>query len=914
MAPAGRTREPSVERSPEYEDFIRSLADYHEKRGTTLEREPRVGNRHVDLLRLYKTVVERGGYDVVSAEKLAWRSLGHHFNLGTSNLPALAFNLKTAYYKNLAAYEITYVHKKEPPPKEILEDVTARGAALLTRTLENFKPPGSREQGQLVNGDDSDHSGDEGQGTPSRDKGGSEEPGSIGRVTRGLRQAPPQRVLFQPDLSSSRQTRNASANMSSPHSTSQYLGGSINSSSNPTSMSFTVANYEPRPQMPLTLRPVITPGNNPELFKQRQKALRDAAASKRGRAAPTYKGMMLPGTGFEGPNIYVRTLLALRSGIREEEDYALHHLVKISHERGEKYRFEAFPGLAEGLIEKVLDISSLFYDVKWEVSYRDDSSAHEKQTLDGIHGTTDVLAKIASLKSLDRGDDMETEEFSHRLSKISEAGLVLRNMAMLEENAEHLSRLPLVRDFINVTLNLPPRPSVVELQHYALDIAEQITKYLSLEPEDPLYRSLLSRLESSDRGAILTTLRAISRISMNLEENNRLKGVPMTVIRRISDWTLIDDEELVNACLDFLYQYTAVDENVQAMLTEVNIEGLINQLVRLLLHGAKEQDDKVLMKKPVKGRSAKEIPNLPRDLLEQLLKYEEPERSGYWLRACFEEDPDEDITQIALWQAYQSRFSELSSRGALLPAAEFIKNVSTTFAGATAQVLAGSAPKFIIKGIRPRHIPMDPRGRVYQRCLWRMEWGKKESECGEFLLKGKNMWDHIIQDHLRVPQRDDGKWDFTIHPSRRYTCNWGICTRFAPSGTESLLKVGMHIKTHMPETKKAHIKAKHSLSISPDGPHDAQYRSQVFYNTAVDEAGDAAGLPLTAALVLRNLARNLGKGDVGVGAVGGGEKERSAWMRKLFAPVEPQLWFVMAYNKPLAGYMADLTGTIAAGI
>jgi chromatin structure-remodeling complex subunit RSC9 len=323
-------------------------------------------------------------------------------------------------------------------------------------------------------------------------------------------------------------------------------------------------------------------------------------------------------------------LLALRSGISEEEDYALHHLVKISHERGEKYRFEAFPGLAEGLVEKVLEISSLFYDVKWDVSYRDDGPVHEKRSLDGIHGTSDILARLTSLKPLGLGDDMETEEFSHRLSKINEAGLVLRNMAMLEENAEHLSRLHPVRDFINVALNLPPRPSVIELQHYALDIAEQITKYLSLEPEDPLYKSLLTQLKSSDRGIILTTLRAISRISMNLEENNRLKGVPMSIIRRISDWTLIDDEELVNACLDFLYQYTAVDDNVQAMLTEVNIEGLINQLVRLLLHGAKEVETKVLTKKSVKGRSAKEIPNLPRDLLEQLLKYEEPERSGYW--------------------------------------------------------------------------------------------------------------------------------------------------------------------------------------------------------------------------------------------------------------------------------------------
>ncbi len=69
---------------------------------TNLDPEPRVGTRHVDLLRLFKAVVERGGYDVVSVEKLMWRKLGQDFALGTTNLAALAFSLKTCYYKNLA--------------------------------------------------------------------------------------------------------------------------------------------------------------------------------------------------------------------------------------------------------------------------------------------------------------------------------------------------------------------------------------------------------------------------------------------------------------------------------------------------------------------------------------------------------------------------------------------------------------------------------------------------------------------------------------------------------------------------------------------------------------------------------------------------------------------------------------------
>lgn len=38
----------------------------------------------------------------MTAEKLAWRRIGHDFSLGAANAAAYAFALKTVYYKNLA--------------------------------------------------------------------------------------------------------------------------------------------------------------------------------------------------------------------------------------------------------------------------------------------------------------------------------------------------------------------------------------------------------------------------------------------------------------------------------------------------------------------------------------------------------------------------------------------------------------------------------------------------------------------------------------------------------------------------------------------------------------------------------------------------------------------------------------------
>lgn len=192
-----------IDRSPEYEEFMANLRDYHTKRGTVLDPEPKVGLTHLDLFKVFKHIVASGGYDKVSEEKLAWRRMASELGLFSNNEASTAFALKEKFYKNLAAYEISTVHGKEPPPKEILEDVTAKGASLLSRTRENFR--GKRESN--VGAADSAASGDD--GTPVRERPVVDAAASA-RASRGLREAPPQRVIFQPDTGSSRSTRQSS--------------------------------------------------------------------------------------------------------------------------------------------------------------------------------------------------------------------------------------------------------------------------------------------------------------------------------------------------------------------------------------------------------------------------------------------------------------------------------------------------------------------------------------------------------------------------------------------------------------------------------------------------------------------------------------------------------------------------------
>jgi chromatin structure-remodeling complex subunit RSC9 len=897
--------------------------------------------------------------------------------------------------------------------------VSAKGGDLLNRTTENFFPPGSREAERLRNGDD-DSEDDSEDGDVKRtpgDKMDVDEPGSLGRSTRSLRHAPPQRVLFQPD-SSTRTTRQSAGTQSS----SQVNGYGTSAAA------MTIANYEPRSVLPASMKAVVTPSNQLDNYVQSRKKY---ILNKRNRPVPP-KGMMLPGTGFPGPNIYIRALHALRSRQPDEEAYALHHLVKISHERGDKYRFDQFPGLAEALIGKVIDVGSLFYDVAWEISYSE-HDLDKPEVLNGLSGTKDLLKRIQSLQTLDVHDELLPEDTAKVLNMVNEAALIIRNMVMLKENALFAAMIPSVRDMIVIILTLPKHPTVVELQHYALETAEQLTKYWVLSAQDPLYRSLLVQVESDDRGRIITSLRALARIAMNLEASNKLSDVPVKTLQSICDWLLVEDEDLRIACLDFLYLYTGFSDNVETLAHEIELESVVNQLVRMLQYGAIAYEERRSASKPSKSAQPSDgAPKLSSAIIDQLVAMEEPERSSQWLKTCFEEDPTGEITQIQLWSAYNAAFSEAINNNsatyrALMPAKDFITNVSATFAGASAQVLTvGGQPKYTIRGIRPRSVPVDPHTKKpYMRCCWHppsllngladSKHSTPKIECGEFASGARAMWEHVVSTHLKVPRdQETGQWllepkpdidmenDTIVAPTapQKYFCHWGGCTRFQPGGTDSAFEAGQHIKTHLPDTSiKQAIHTRHNRTLSESRPltSSAQVRHDNFqpqfglgslgssgrnsnsdrgrserpqtahqsapnfryYNTATDEANDAAGLPLSSVLVLRNLARQLNKipppssvTEIDVQSPNhkrtfsesspeqrrsvGGKKPRlsdaaheqaraneereqeeaklsTGWVPRVFTPVKEQLAFVASHNLTLRNYMGGLLKAVAEG-
>ncbi|KAK7742288.1 Chromatin structure-remodeling complex protein rsc9 [Cytospora paraplurivora] len=861
MAPTDRVPEHFIDRTPEYEDFIAKLREFHTNRGTRFDPEPKINATHVDLYKLFNCVVEHGGYDKVSEKKLTWREILSKLGIYSHNPAAASFTLKTLYYKNLAAYEIRTVYNKTPPPPEILEDLSARGSGILTRTLEGFTPKNRRsstaQNSPQPSGDD---------GTPARDSKPEDTPSS-GRAARGLRQAPPQRVIFQPDTGPTR--------------------------------------------LPAQTSP------------------------------------------FDGPNIYARCLYALRSGIPKEQAFALHHLLKISFERGDRYKFEGFPGLAEGLVEVALKVGNLFWDVNFRISYDPELDGEDIEELDGINGTADILERIEQLSRRSTQDHIQPAEFADQMVMVTEATLAIRNMLMLPENSKTMSEFPALKDLLCIILHLPQGENSVELKHIALDIAEQLTPCLVLDPDDPLYRTLLAQLKSVDRGQILTSLRALGRISMTLDETNKLGDVPLDILESIIDWLMLNDDELLDACLDFLYQYTAVVSNIETLLKFRSSkpdkpESLVKQLVRLLSHGGKRVVREFIIEPEARIPYSEEVAPLPQDLQERLLAMEEPERCYMWLRCLFEEDADASITQIAIWTAYQSSFSSrLSQMGkTMISPADFIRNVNHVWTSAGAQIIKGpngANQKFIIKGIRARTRPVDPddEGREYFRCLWTLPIGpgQKYQKCNNFFANAERMYEHILATHICVKPDEEGKYPNKEVEDR---CLWAGCHKFAAGDKVPLGTLMAHVKTHLVavqqnfapgpaathQTNGISDAASNGSGPSPSAnPHKKAKRSHVVpaklmaltYEetmTVRDERDphgppQPAGTPFSAVLVLRNIARNVVKTEAQEELLEEQERQQvdpkaRGWNERLFRAVLPRLHEIMSENRVLAQPISTL--------
>ncbi|GMM35080.1 Rsc9 protein [Saccharomycopsis crataegensis] len=449
----------------------------------------------------------------------------------------------------------------------------------------------------------------------------------------------------------------------------------------------------------------INENNQFEAFQQDQQKL--AYQRQKGTLVPfNYNGV--PGVGVNSIDIIPRIHMALECEILQEVRWALTELAIISSHEPSLINLKNDPQLLEKLVGYYCGCPFI------------------NEKLDGKTGYPYLLQNV------DKKIGLEMIENS------VDAALVLRNLSQDGYNAYIISLNPILKQAAVKLLNceivknaLPigdSYNSAIKILQYTIDLMESISSYISpAKKNDELFLSLMNLISQTiDRSFKISILRSLSRLMVRSklstkDEQFAADNVDSGLLDFVCSCLIMDtDPEIIVTGLDFLYQYILPGgvriTNLLKTLSRTNL--LITVLPRLLTHGMSLENVSVnptATAEPLRLIRRVKVPppevakSLPTDLFQEINKLDEPQRATIWMRCCFKPSETSDVTQISLWKSYEGQFQKENKK--LLPAVDFIKNVTNAFANSAAMVITNSETgqrKFIIKGIEPREEPVSP--------------------------------------------------------------------------------------------------------------------------------------------------------------------------------------------------------------
>ena len=101
---------PTIDFNMGKEEFLKELYDFMERKGQPIMKLPSLGYQELDLYKLYRLVIQRGGMDQVTRDQ-EWKSVYQELGIPTMSTSA-SYNTRTNYKKFLYLYELEHF---EPP-------------------------------------------------------------------------------------------------------------------------------------------------------------------------------------------------------------------------------------------------------------------------------------------------------------------------------------------------------------------------------------------------------------------------------------------------------------------------------------------------------------------------------------------------------------------------------------------------------------------------------------------------------------------------------------------------------------------------------------------------------------------------------------------------------------------------------
>ncbi|KAK6536553.1 Chromatin structure-remodeling complex protein rsc9, variant 2 [Arthrobotrys megalospora] len=619
------------------------------------------------------------------------------------------------------------------------------------------------------------------------------------------------------------------------------------------SMSYQPSNLPPLP--PITVTPISTPYSNPQNFVQPPPPPR----------APSVAQQLPSGYGVTETS---RAIMSLLSKIPSEVAWALKYLLERSCQpqfaiirlRDEAYMGRSLLNLVDACAkainsEQVGKVATPWKPSSYDPDYRIDLAAYNTLT-----------------------STLETREWATVMENALHAAEILRNLTtnphtfpLMQENVRYLLRYqPDAFEILLSTLKTPRNSRYIDLQIICLQVIESILRVVQHEKEAELVKLLWTIILDNNQTMVVSALNILVSLSMQ-GGVGYLENTPVPVLEHLGNLLMVPNEALLVSVLDFFYHYTLITGNVVALVERPGSFEVTSQLARLLSYGLVKISPHVASPTPQQQQPKKIVPevtpNLPNDLLIDILKMPEPQRAIWWMRSSFEANTQSEITQIALWQAYQQRFAGYVGSGpkpqAMLIANDFIKNVSVAFPTAKPQMIKGEhgqANRFVINGIAPREVPMGLDYNTYLKCEWlvaQQDGAASPKVCGEFFPTQHELFNHVRDEHTFLKKG---------HETMEQKCFYGPCVKFHAEPTKNKREFFSHLLGHMPGKKKEPVirnskgevqKPAPAAKKPADSALQENLAHAITWTTEIParEQSDDVGVHVMAAKVLLNISK-----------------------------------------------------------
>ncbi|KAJ3008751.1 Chromatin structure-remodeling complex protein rsc9 [Thoreauomyces humboldtii] len=841
-----------VMRGPDYDAFIKDLEAFNLPLGVTLQKEPIMGGKRLDLHVIYTRVLEAGGYEAVTSAR-GWKRITDPFNLPTTCTNS-AFIVKQLYQKYLYNYEQFHVHGKSK--QSLLEeprafDQTSNGAAdESTPNSPELKPEmlAATDQSARTNAAT----------TTSKPALAAPNPPQMPATPAIVANPTYVRVAPPPVPSTAPMSIPAYVSIPNPAPRMHILNP-------PPAIISQIPTGVPRPynpsssSTPSNVRPFVPHDSVHKRLRQMAEANINAQQRAAPQPAPP-KPQYAPRSNLVAVNPdddgrdekYLhgawqnRLMLAIASKLPNEVDWAFSKLIKLSFSKN------FYLGILPNILDEILDhASALFENIE---------IIRENGFIEARLKPRGKLADASGLNSSDTHDTME---------RVLQVLHILRNLSFWPDNAVFLVRNHLFLTYVAKGAALSADSPYLEIKHYCVDLLDNLSPYMALQGKDDFFLAILRQMVmGDDRALIISSAQTLTRFcTSEINGKTFLEADNTDLVLRFLQLLLVPDEPLVTAVLDFFYEFSSLSNEASTLLADAAGYNVLKLLTKFLGWQSLSR------KRP-----------LPEDGPPTMTPFLSSSAGSTQRRMSTILPPEFMNTPVpgtpgnsnSITNGIPPREVPLpTAASGVLPAGMSLESAPMEGVEIAVAPHPDAENAMELSQTYADSVPQEPSTVI---CCWRVGGtpGAAQLCYATFHIRA-DLVAHLESTHLMDRTQLDG-------------CQWQDCARGRGNGWPfgRLLK---HIVTHL-DVSSAGSASTSSQHSAPAPARTGPTFADTLQVTA--QTDELRGIPLTAMLVLRNLARVPGN-------------------HALFAPVEPALVMKMCneakFSKGLAGVLGELART-----